>query len=73
MALAEDSDRLYSMRQHLEQTRMTSAAFDTARWVTNFETALTRVYKRYEQGHSPEHIDIEDKGPLFVNNQNLFE
>ena len=32
VALAEDTDRLYSMRQHLEQTRNSSAAFDTARW-----------------------------------------
>ena len=73
MALAEDSERLYSMRQHLEQTRLTSALFDTGRWVTNFESALFKVYKRYEQGHSPEHTEIEDKAPIFVKQDNIFE
>lgn len=66
VGLAEDPDRLYAMRQHLERTRLSSAAFDTARWVTNYENGLLRIYKRYEQGHTPEHTEIEDKGPIYV-------
>jgi predicted O-linked N-acetylglucosamine transferase (SPINDLY family) len=33
--LAEDSEKLYAMRRHLENTRENSALFDTARWVRN--------------------------------------
>ena len=33
--LAEDQEKLYGMRQHLENTRDNSALFDTARWVRN--------------------------------------
>jgi hypothetical protein len=73
VSLALDSDRLYSMRQHLEQTRTTSALFDTMRWVSNFEIALFKAYKKYEQGYAPDHIEIEDKGPIFTKNQSVFE
>jgi hypothetical protein len=73
VSLALDSDRLYSMRQHLEQTRTTSALFDTMRWISNFESALFKVYKKYELGYSPDHIEIEDKAPIFTKNQNIFE
>ena len=34
--LAEDSDRLFEMRRHLENTRSNSAAFDTKRFVFSF-------------------------------------
>jgi protein O-GlcNAc transferase len=33
--LAEDPEKLYAMRRHLENTRDNSALFDTARWVRN--------------------------------------
>lgn len=63
--LAEDSDRLYSMRTHLEQTRNSSAAFDTRRWVKNFETGLTGVWRRHETGQTPDHVEVEDNEPIF--------
>lgn len=90
MSLAEDSDRLYTMRQHLENTRSTSALFDTTRlnpvlfhdfsfavglfinvfaelfrWVRNFESGLTAMWKRHEQGLPPDHIDVVDDAPVF--------
>ena len=64
VALAEDSDRLYAMRRHLEDSRDTSAAFDTARWVGNMEEGLKRAWTRHAQGLSPEDIDVVDTGPL---------
>lgn len=66
IALAEDSDRLYTIRQHLEQTRNNNAAFDTVRWVRNFENGINKIWKRHEQNFPPEHIEVEDKDPLFV-------
>lgn len=65
MALAEDSDRLYSMRQALENRRFSCAAFDTARWVRNFESGLNEVWRRHDQGMTPGHIEVEDTEPVF--------
>eukprot|EP00981_Chlorochromonas_danica_P001351 scaffold289_cov169-Ochromonas_danica.AAC.12 len=65
VSLAEDSDRLYTMRQHLENTRSTSALFDTTRWVRNFESGLIAMWKRHEQGLPPDHIDVVDDAPVF--------
>lgn len=64
MALAEDTDRLYSFRQSLEQTRQHCALFDTIRYVRNLETALTLAWKRHENRQLPDHIEVEDKDPI---------
>ena len=65
VSLADDSDRLYQMRQHLENTRRSSAAFDTKRWVKNFEQGLHRVWKIVDAGMPPDHITVEDTDPVF--------
>lgn len=65
VALAEDSDRLYSLRQALETRRSSCAAFDTARWVRNLETGLNEVWRRHDQGLAPGHIEVEDSDPVF--------
>jgi protein O-GlcNAc transferase len=65
VSLAEDTDRLYAMRRHLEDSRSSSAAFDTARWVRNTEEGFRRVWTRHAQGLSPEDIDVTDTAPLY--------
>lgn len=66
VALAEDSNRLYALRQKLERRRMTCAAYDTARWVRNFEQGLALAWRRHEKGLTPEHFDVEDQeGGIF--------
>ena len=72
MALAEDSDRLYSLRQSLEGRRFTCAAFDTPRWVRNFETGLNEVWKRHDAGMAPGHVEVADEEPVYVENDSLF-
>ena len=66
VALAEDSDRLYSLRQALENRRLSCAAFDTARWVRNFEVGLNEVWRRHDQGQAPGHVEVEDLDPVFA-------
>ena len=66
MALAEDSDRLYSLRQSLEARRDSCAAFDTPRWVRNFEAGLSEIWRRHDAGQPPGHVEVEDKEPVFV-------
>jgi hypothetical protein len=67
VALAEDSDRLYSMRQQLENRRLNCAAFDTARWVRNMETGLSEIWRRHDAGMPPGHIEVEDSEPVYTN------
>lgn len=66
MALAEDSDRLYSLRQQLEGRRGNCAAFDTARWVRNAEAGLSEAWRRHDAGLPPGHIEVEDSEPVFT-------
>ena len=69
MALAEDSERLFSLRQSLETRRDTSAAFDTPRWVTNLEAGYTEVWTQRELGHAPVDVDVHDSAPVFIDKQ----
>ena len=66
VSLALNPSRLLSMRRHLEGTRDTSAAFDTARWVRNMERGLSQVWDRHAAGLSPEDVDVTDTAPLFT-------
>ena len=65
VTLALDNRRLLSMRRHLELSRDTSAAFDTARWVRNMEQGLIQVWDRHAAGLSPDDLDVIDTRPLF--------
>jgi len=71
VALAEDSDRLYSMRQALERRRYTCAAFDTSRWVRNFEQGLAEAWNRHEGGKSNADIDVVDEDPVYTENDSI--
>ena len=65
VTLALDTRRLLSIRRHLELSRDTSAAFDTARWVANMEQGLRLVWDRHTAGLCPSDLDVIDTRPLF--------
>lgn len=69
VALATDADRLFGMRRHIESVRDSCAAFDTARWVRNFEGGLERAWHRFEKKEDPEHIEVNDPEPVFTRKQ----
>jgi predicted O-linked N-acetylglucosamine transferase (SPINDLY family) len=69
VALALDADRLFGMRRHIEGCRDSCAAFDTARWVRNFEQGLERAWQRFERKEVPDHIDVLDPEPVFTRMQ----
>ena len=74
VSLAEDSEKLFAMRRHIENNRETCALFDTTRWVRNLENGLLNAWKRHESGSLPEHIDIDDNEPILGNNDmKIFE
>jgi protein O-GlcNAc transferase len=66
VALALDPDRLFGMRRHIEQCRDSCAAFDTARWVRNFEMGLDKAWHRFEKKEEPDHIEVHDAEPVYV-------
>ena len=72
VSLALDADRLYAMRLHIENTRDNCAAFDTIRWMKNYEIGLKAVWKHRENGMLTEDIIIEDKEPIFVVKDTMF-
>lgn len=64
VALAEDADALYALRQRLETVRETAATFDSLRWTRNFEHGLLMAYKRFELGLAPDHLEVADPEPI---------
>ena len=65
VALAQHPTRLLAMRRHLEDSRDSSAAFDTARWVGNAEQGYAQAWALHSQGLPPADIEVTDHGPLF--------
>jgi protein O-GlcNAc transferase len=64
VALATDSDRLFAIRRKLENSRDSSALFDTQRWVQNFEKGLEEAIRRQDSGLAPDDITVTDSGPV---------
>ncbi len=56
VALAEDRQRLATIRQKLERNRLTAPLFDTALYTKNLEHAYARVHERSQAGLPPDHI-----------------
>ena len=66
VTLAEDSEKLFGYRRRLERTRRNCAAFDTERWVRNFEKGLIQIVRRLESGDVLREVSIEDCEPIAV-------
>jgi len=56
ISLAKDSARLLDLKEKLDKKRLTSPLFDTDLFIRNLEKAYTKIYTRYVDGQSPEHI-----------------
>ena len=66
VSLAGDSEKLFSMRRHVERVRDSCAAFDTQRWVRNFEKGLVGAWANHESGDAYEDVIVEDSEPSWV-------
>mmetsp|Transcript_12973 Transcript_12973/g.19544 ORF Transcript_12973/g.19544 Transcript_12973/m.19544 type:complete len:972 (-) Transcript_12973:253-3168(-) len=64
VTLAQDTDKLYEMRLHLENSRDNCALFDTCRWVRNLEKGVIAAWELYEKGHLPDDISVTDTDPV---------
>merc|ERR1711871_3054 len=66
VTLAEDSEKLFSCRRKLERSRDSCAAFDTSRWVKNFEAGLNEAIRKLEACEAPGDICVTDSDPIAV-------
>ena len=65
VSLAADRERLGQLRTTLAQNRSTTSLFDTARYVSNLESAYETIYARHLSGAPPSHVnDVSDESPL---------
>lgn len=62
VSLAMETERLFRARRRLEDTRDSSPAFDTRRWVRGLEDGLLAVWQRREDGVAPDHVVVADPG-----------
>ena len=70
--LASNPQRLAALRTRIQDNRLTSALFDTARFARNLEAAFTAIHARYQAGESPEHISLNESwDELFKQAQGL--
>ena len=64
--LAQDQERLFSYRSHIENCRESCATFDTRRFVDNLEKGLLSAWANYETGDPLEDIKVLDTDPVFT-------
>jgi len=60
VSLAQDMNRLWDLRNQLQERRDTMPLFDTQRWVRNFEQGLSQVWDVHERGEVPRSLSIQD-------------
>jgi len=56
--LALDRDKLLGIKEKLEKNRLTTPLFDSTLFTRHLEAAYEAMYRRYQTGLPPDHIDI---------------
>jgi predicted O-linked N-acetylglucosamine transferase (SPINDLY family) len=62
LELATNPGKLRSIKQRLEQNRLTAPLFDTARYTRNIEAAYEEMRQRYTTGEPPRDLAVADRG-----------
>ncbi|WP_426615642.1 tetratricopeptide repeat protein [Bradyrhizobium sp. McL0616] len=57
--LALDKQKLQGIRERLHGNRLTTPLFDAALYTKHLEAAYEAMYRRYQAGLPPDHIDIQ--------------
>ncbi len=57
--LAQDADALRSLRERVENARLTTSLFDMTGYARDFATALAQMFHRFERGHEPEDFEVK--------------
>jgi protein O-GlcNAc transferase len=57
--LALDREKLRGLKEKLQANRLTAPLFDTACFTRDLEAAFEAMYRRYQAGLPPDHLDIQ--------------
>jgi protein O-GlcNAc transferase len=60
--LATRAELMAAIKDKLAQNRLTKPLFDTKRYTRHIESAYLTMYRRYQDGLSPDHIHVADQG-----------
>lgn len=60
LELAENPERLASVKRKLEENRLRMPLFDTERYTRNFENGIIEAYNRYFNGFPPDDIWVSE-------------
>lgn len=63
MELVNDPDRLAAIRQQLQDNLATAPLFDSLRYTRGLEAAYEAMWQRFQEGLTPDHIDVQPLGP----------
>ena len=63
LELANDADRLASIRQKLQDNLATAPLFDSKRYTMGMEAAFEAMWQRFQSGLQPNHIDLQPVDP----------
>ena len=66
VSLAQDSERLFSYRRHIERAREESATFDTQRFVLNLEKGFATAWANFESGDPLTDVRVVDEEPVYL-------
>jgi protein O-GlcNAc transferase len=59
LELARNRERLFNIREKLNENRLTTPLFDTALFTRYVETAYAAMYQRHQAGLQRDHIEIQ--------------
>ena len=69
--LAQNPPELKALRERLARNKLTSPLFDIARFTHNLETAYQMMFDRWQEGHLPDVISVQEDVPARVAPQEL--
>ena len=58
LALSKDPERLAGIRRRLQENIQTAPLFDSVRFTMGMEAAYEAMWKRFQSGLAPDHIDL---------------
>lgn len=61
LELATHRAKLTTIRDKLDENRLSHPLFDTDRFRKNIESAYIEIWKRHQQGLAPDHVDIKER------------
>ena len=59
--LIRDKDKIFSLKEKLKKNIKISPLFNTMKYTSNFEKAMTLIHKKKHEGKENAHVEIKDE------------